>query len=180
MVQRAPYSYSPIQLNQFRLVKFVHHEAHTSAVLKTFSVKEPHPAYYALTYTWDNNARSWCLEIEDQLLPALDSVEPFIQALRCKGALSNGRWWWIDSICIDQTNVEERAQQVQLITESRKDQVIKRFSNPVFDLRCLICGTYAPYQKSPVTKIPHSVYIILLYSDIYLYRSSQNKAIRNY
>jgi hypothetical protein len=41
-------------------------------------------------------------------------------------------------------------------TESRKDQKTKRFSNLVFDLRCLICGTYAPHQKSPVTKIPHS------------------------
>jgi rRNA maturation protein Nop10 len=45
------------------------------------------------------------------------------------------------------------------VTESDKDQVIKRFSNPVFDFRCLICGTYTLYQKSPVIKIPHSVYV---------------------
>jgi hypothetical protein len=35
-------------------------------------------------------------------------------------------------------------------TESDKDQKTKRFSNLVFDLQCLICGTCAPHQKSPI------------------------------
>jgi hypothetical protein len=47
-------------------------------------------------------------------------------------------------------------------TESRKDQKTKRFSNLVFDLRCLICGTCAPHQKSPVTKIPYSAGVITI------------------
>ena len=50
--------------------------------------------------------------------------------------------------------------------ESRKDQKTKRFSNLVFDLQYLICGTCAPYQKSPVIKIPYSagvITIILIY-----------------
>src|ERR1700733_6449503 len=43
-------------------------------------------------------------------------------------------------------------------TESRKDQKTKRFSNLVFDLQCLICGTCAPHQKS---QIPiHHAYIL--------------------
>ena len=50
----------------------------------------------------------------------------------------------------------DHSDQNLLCTESHKDQKTKRFSNLVFDLRCLICGTYTPHQKSPVTKIPHS------------------------
>jgi hypothetical protein len=53
-----------------------------------------------------------------------------------------------------------------LLTESRKDQKTKRFSNLVFDLRYLICGMCAPYQKSPATKILYSANIttiILVY-----------------
>ena len=43
-------------------------------------------------------------------------------------------------------------------TESDKDQKTKRFSNLVFDLQCLICGTCAPHQKS---QIPiHHAYIL--------------------
>ena len=50
------------------------------------------------------------------------------------------------------------------ITESRKDQVIKRFSNPVFDFRCPICGTCAPHQKSqiPYTHITPTYYTLSL------------------
>jgi hypothetical protein len=38
----------------------------------------------------------------------------------------------------------------RFFTESHKDQKTKRFSNLVFDLQCLICGTCAPHQKSQI------------------------------
>lgn len=119
MVETTLYSYDPIQRDQLRMVKFIEDGAHLSAVLKTFSVEEPVPPYRALTYTWTTNepvtARSWAIQIEKQRLPVLDSLRPFVDALRSKGVLLDDQWWWIDSICIDQTNLAERAQQVQLM-----------------------------------------------------------------
>ncbi|KAK6206173.1 hypothetical protein QIS74_13592 [Colletotrichum tabaci] len=50
-------------------------------------------------------------------LPILGSVHSFTQALRSKGILLDGTWWWIDSICIDQQNLEERNQQVRLMQQ---------------------------------------------------------------
>lgn len=69
---------------------------------------------------------------DNRVLPVLATLRPFIQVLMSKDvalqdherddkddASSNGshcsQWWWIDSICIDQANLTERAQQVQLM-----------------------------------------------------------------
>jgi hypothetical protein len=67
-------------------------------------------------------------------------------------------------------------------TESRKDQVIKRFSNPVFDFWYPICGPYSPHQKSPTYHTPspctstyyyglkyYSLFDSYLYIYIYIY-----------
>jgi hypothetical protein len=130
MDQNTRYLYRPIQYNQLRLLKFLHDDNHTSAVLETFSVEEPLPRYHSLSYTWTSDktapAQAWAIQIEKQQLLVLDSLQPFVQALRSKGMLLDGRWWWIDSICIDQANLEERAQQVQLMEYiyRQADQVI--------------------------------------------------------
>lgn len=113
------YSYRPLQQNQIRLLTFLRDESHVSAVLETFRVDEPLPQYHTLSYTWacDQTGleKDWSLEIDQQNLPVLSSLRPFVQALEARGPLTNGTRWWIDSICIDQSNLEERAQQVQLM-----------------------------------------------------------------
>lgn len=72
------------------------------------------------------------IENDSQALPVLSTLRPFIQVLMSKDvALQDlerddndsassirdnvSQWWWIDSICIDQANLTERAQQVQLM-----------------------------------------------------------------
>ncbi|KAF3008223.1 hypothetical protein E8E14_009572 [Neopestalotiopsis sp. 37M] len=119
MHQYSLYSYQPIRHDQIRLLKFLEDGDQPSAVLQTFSVEEPLPYYHTLSYTWacDKNslARSWALQIENKQLPVLDSLNPFVSALTRKEILLDGTWWWIDSICIDQSNLGERAEQVQLM-----------------------------------------------------------------
>jgi hypothetical protein len=70
--------------------------------------------------------KGWTIRICGALLTVLDTLRPFVQALRSRGKLLDGSWWWIDSICIDQANGPERAQQVQLMRHMylRADQVI--------------------------------------------------------
>lgn len=75
-----------------------------------------------------NNTRDEC-----PVLPVLATLRPFVQVLMSKGValqshdyddnndnadfkdVYSSQWWWIDSICIDQANLTERAQQVQLM-----------------------------------------------------------------
>lgn len=119
MDQNHPSVYRPIQHDQVRLVKFGHDGDHTSAILQTFPLEGPIPPYQALSYTWlcDNSgvARNHVLQIEKQQLPILDSLLPFFHVLSSKGTLLDNTWWWIDSICIDLANIEERGQQVQFM-----------------------------------------------------------------
>lgn len=114
-----PYEYNPVGARQVRLVKFVGDASRTSVVLQAFSVDQELPRYQSISYTWASEetgtARTFALEIDGRMLPVLDSLQPFIQTLRAKNKLVDGTWWWIDSICIDQSNLKERAAQVQLI-----------------------------------------------------------------
>ncbi|KAI2626667.1 heterokaryon incompatibility protein-domain-containing protein [Hypoxylon sp. NC1633] len=119
MKQNHPSVYQPIQSDQIRLVQFDHDGDHISAILKTFSLDEPICPYHALSYTWqcDNSGATMndVLHVNKQQLPILDSLKPFFHVLKLKGALFDDAWWWIDSICIDLANMEERGQQVQLM-----------------------------------------------------------------
>ncbi|KAL2754100.1 hypothetical protein ACRALDRAFT_1093265 [Sodiomyces alcalophilus JCM 7366] len=111
------YRYGTIRHNQIRLLKFIRDENRISAILKTFAVDQPLPPYHSISYAWalDGNGptKSFTLQVDQRLLPVLDSLEPFFQTLRSKGMLLDGKWWWIDSICINQADLEERAQQLQ-------------------------------------------------------------------
>jgi hypothetical protein len=112
-----PYTYDPIQPSQVRLVRFVQDGDHPiSAVLKPFSLDEPLPVYHSISYTWASDGspprKSFRIGVGGRQLPVLDTLRPFFQALRDRNMLLDGKWWWIDSICIDQADLEERAQQV--------------------------------------------------------------------
>lgn len=111
--------YSPIQGDQVRLVKFSHNGDNTSAILQTFSLKGSIPRYFALSYTWTcidaDAARDYVIQIAEQQLPVLNTLQPFFHVLSLKGDPFDDVWWWIDSICIDLDNLVERAQQVQLM-----------------------------------------------------------------
>lgn len=111
------YTYAPIHHNQIRLLKFIQDGEHACAALKAFSIDQPLPPYHSISYAWVSDRKDasniFTMQVGKRLLPVLDSLQSFFQTLRSKDILLDGKWWWIDSICIDQTNLEERAQQVQ-------------------------------------------------------------------
>jgi hypothetical protein len=112
----AQYVYTPCRSNQFRLCRFVLDDDRLSATLETFPVDGPHPTYSALSYTWGNADgvnKSWAIRIGDAQLSTLGSLRSFFHSLRLRGTLLDGTWWWIDSICIDQSNTNERDEHVR-------------------------------------------------------------------
>jgi hypothetical protein len=77
-----------------------------------------------LSYSWlgENSAtnarqKHGVLKTEKGELPILDSVQDFVRVLKSKEGNFNDTWWWIDSICINLADKEERNQQVQLMSE---------------------------------------------------------------
>lgn len=116
MSRDIPYSYEAIQPHQIRLCRFLKDEGSLSATLERFPAEGPYPQYNALSYTWglnqENPSKSWVVQFGQKSLPILDSLQSFLQALRSKGTLLDGTWWWIDSICIDQKCDREKAEQV--------------------------------------------------------------------
>jgi hypothetical protein len=77
--------------------------------LAIINVEDP-PRYEALSYVWGKNtseSRLWCDGRPLTITPNLD------RALRSLRLPTLARRLWVDAICIDQQNVEERTRQVQ-------------------------------------------------------------------
>lgn len=115
--------YKPIQHDQVRLIKFSHDGNRTSAVFEAFSLDGPIPPYLTLSYTWGvqhhapGAVPSHFLHVGTVKIRALAALESFLQILATKNTELQDTWWWIDSICINLEDMEERSQQVQLMGE---------------------------------------------------------------
>jgi hypothetical protein len=68
--------------------------------------------YEALSYIWGGDERTCSITIEEQNLDATANL--YTALIRLRGR-SLERILWIDAICIDQNNLDERSQQVQLM-----------------------------------------------------------------
>ncbi|TVY80293.1 Heterokaryon incompatibility protein 6 OR allele [Lachnellula suecica] len=68
------------------------------------------PPYQALSYHWGDATVTWPIFLEGEVFLVTKNLE---EALRCLIASGTSGYIWVDAICIDQANFEERAQQVQ-------------------------------------------------------------------
>lgn len=117
------YSYSPIESSEIRLLKFLKSDKDgLSGTLQKFSLapaSQSPPAYTALSYVWSLDgtgpARSGHISIDGAQLPVLNSLQPFFEVLLTKETLLNDGWWWIDSICVNQEDNQEKSSQVTLM-----------------------------------------------------------------
>ncbi|PMD21123.1 HET-domain-containing protein [Hyaloscypha hepaticicola] len=70
--------------------------------------------YEALSYTWGGSKNPRSISINKQKLDITRNLHAALLRLRDR---SFGRILWVDAICIDQSSLEERKQQVQLIAK---------------------------------------------------------------
>ena len=80
-------------------------------------------AFDALSYSWDSPERSRSIECDDQRFLVTSSCESAMRYLRRQDREST---LWIDAICIDQSNDEEKSVQVGLMGD------VYRLANNVF------------------------------------------------
>ncbi|KAF7631350.1 heterokaryon incompatibility protein-domain-containing protein [Aspergillus flavus] len=116
------YVYSPIAPDDFRVLKILEVHPQIKFSLEAFSIYEA-PGYEALSYAWGTSP-----EMEESLCNGarFRISRTLGQALRGIHAHSGGGWIWVDAICINQTDAEEKAHQVAGMGElySCADQVL--------------------------------------------------------
>lgn len=74
--------------------------------------------FMTVSYTWGNTYSDDRLTLNGRQVPLLQSVAPLLRMLTsnsCPDFDSRHDYLWIDSICIDQANLAERASQVKLM-----------------------------------------------------------------
>ena len=105
------YPYTPLKTTDIRLVTIDDRGPQLSLKCHTHTASKQPPPVYALSYVWGDSS-----QVEGILL----DVIPFQVINNLYAALESSRanspaqtYCWIDAICINQTDNEERSQQVQ-------------------------------------------------------------------
>ncbi|KAH8732079.1 heterokaryon incompatibility, partial [Phaeosphaeriaceae sp. PMI808] len=90
------------------------------------------PEYDALSYFWDNQIPDKVIHIS---VDGNDNPKKLLVTANCGDAiraLRNCLWWkspyriWVDAICIDQSNVEEKNSQVNMMGDIYRNAYIVR------------------------------------------------------
>lgn len=89
-----------------------------TAHLQTFALSDPNcPPYTTVSYTWGTEYHDQPISVNGHPVRILSNIAPLLRMLHaslCK-EFTHEAWFWIDSICINQTDLTERAAQVQLM-----------------------------------------------------------------
>ena len=116
--------------NSIRLLKIhnsTHPEGNIVCTVQAFDLKDK-PRYCALSYTWGPAIRPIGSEYElpspDEPQQILCNDQPLLVTQNLHDALLELRrsgfsdWLWVDAVCIDQSNSEEKASQVSMMGQS--------------------------------------------------------------
>ncbi|KAF2710666.1 hypothetical protein K504DRAFT_465738 [Pleomassaria siparia CBS 279.74] len=116
------YQYKPLGDFDFRLIRILPARMMTiKCELLHFSLKKP-PSYRAISYARGDAGDTRKIMLEGMNIPVPVSLHGALEALREK---KEGVLVWVDFLCIDQQNRDEKAQQLQYMTSiySKADSV---------------------------------------------------------
>lgn len=115
---------SPSSIRLLKIHDPSHQEPSIRCTLQAFDLSES-PRYRALSYTWGSAIRPITSEYElsspDEPQQILCNDQPFLVTQNLHEALLELRhlgspdWLWVDAICINQSNAEEKARQVSMM-----------------------------------------------------------------
>jgi hypothetical protein len=93
-----------------------------NCTLRSYPIDGPHPTYIALSYTWGQDVRYDDIIVNGIYFPVGRNLWSFLNQMRFS---NNFATFWIDAICIDQSQVFERNHQVQMMRKiySQADSV---------------------------------------------------------
>ena len=73
------------------------------------------PRYLAISYTWGEPVFDNILQCDDHDMRVTANLYAALQRVREKHEFADIHFMWADAVCIDQSNIKERSQQVQLM-----------------------------------------------------------------
>ncbi|MCJ1360615.1 MAG: hypothetical protein MMC33_010623, partial [Icmadophila ericetorum] len=79
-------------------------------ILETVSLWEPYLEYTALSYTWGEPTPTAAIRIDGMVVQVRVNLEQALQRIQ---QISTPVCLWVDAICIDQSNEQEKSEQVQ-------------------------------------------------------------------
>lgn len=89
--------------------------SHEDAIRCRFTVAslDDQPHYQALSYVWGDFSGSHFVKIEDRPIPITDNLHSVLRRLRLQ---EQERTLWVDALCINQSDLRERMDQVSRMT----------------------------------------------------------------
>jgi hypothetical protein len=117
---------------EIRLVT-IHSASDKSARLECTVITVPldqAPSYYALSYSWGNPTATIAITLNCAEVQVTENLSIALRYFRTAQAelvsTAQQPYWWIDAICINQFDLDERGQQVQLMRDiySRASPVV--------------------------------------------------------
>jgi hypothetical protein len=101
-----------------RLLRFTRREDGVyTGKLKTFLLASA-PHFYTASYVWGETRDAGIeMQLNTGPLPVLPSLVPFLEMVTNHGDFNAKDWWWIDSLCINLTDGNEREHQVRIMAD---------------------------------------------------------------
>jgi hypothetical protein len=111
------YIHLPIKRNEIRLLQGrINEREALVGKFQSFSLDSPKlPNFQAISYTWGDPVYSNIIDIGGKSLPVLDSLYPFLRYVLDQDTQGSRTWLWIDSLCINQKDDNEKSTQVPLM-----------------------------------------------------------------
>ncbi|SPO07052.1 uncharacterized protein DNG_09746 [Cephalotrichum gorgonifer] len=105
------FDYSPVsrENREFRLVRFAHPISPDGPImleLRHASIRDDDSHFSALSYLWGDDTNMTEIHVNDRPFSLRHNLHAALETLRRN---SVGSWLWIDSICINQADLEEKS-----------------------------------------------------------------------
>ncbi|KAJ4334332.1 hypothetical protein N0V95_009196 [Ascochyta clinopodiicola] len=79
------------------------------------------PHYYTASYVWGERTHAaMAVHLNTGTLPVLSSLAQFLHMVTRHGDFQPSDWWWIDSLCINLDDSQEREKQVRIMADIYK------------------------------------------------------------
>ncbi|KAH6618759.1 heterokaryon incompatibility protein-domain-containing protein [Boeremia exigua] len=108
----------PVDETSIRLLRFSQPEdgVFVGKLQKFRLASAPH--YYTASYVWgERKYTDTSMHLKSGTLPVLSSLAPFIHMVTHHKDFQPADWWWIDSLCINLQDAQEREKQVRIMAE---------------------------------------------------------------
>ena len=111
MSQPKRFTYNSLPTGHTRLLKIVSPHPSLKCTLQQYATADM-PEYMALSYTGGTEDPMESVHCDDQTLKVMPNLYAALSGISLKGEFSD-RWLWIDALCINQNNAEEKAVEVK-------------------------------------------------------------------